>query len=173
MNNPNYGNKRQIPCDRSNETDCDIDGKTEFTQNVGSAPASCVQEGTDSKQADMEYGDRRQVSFRQANETSPDVDRDTEFAHEVAPTPFSFAQGGTERRIEDRANVDSGRWLGTTAIILAALSFFFLPYVLSIAGIVVGAMSIYRGSRLGWWAVSVGLVAFILTLLLPVVRPFY
>jgi hypothetical protein len=173
MNNPNYGNKRQIPFDRLHETDSYTGGDTEFSQNVGSAPASFMQEGTNSRQADMEYGDRRQVSFQRADETSPHVDRDTEFAQEVAPTPSPFARGGTERRRTDRENIASGRWLGITAIILAALSFFFLPYVLSIAGIAVGAMSIYRGNRLGWWAVSIGVVACLLTLLPLVWNRFY
>jgi hypothetical protein len=167
MDNTNYRNKRQIPFDRSNETDSHMDGDTPFTPKVGPTPSSFVQEGTTgSKQEDVWAEDRRQVSFRRANEPSPDVDHDTEFAQEVAPTPFPFARGGIERREGNRENIASGRWLGITAIILAALSFFFLPYVLSIAGIIVGAVSIRRGSRLGWWAVAVGIVALILTLLI-------
>jgi hypothetical protein len=173
MNNPNYGNKRQIPFDRLPETDAYTGDDTGFRQNVGSAPASFVPEGRNSNQVDMEYGDSRQPSFQRAHETSPYGDRDTEFAQEVAPTSRPLARGGTERRVTDREDIDSGRWLGTAAIILAALSFFFLPYVLSIAGIAVGALSIYRGSRLGWWAVSIGIVACLLTLLPLVWNRFY
>ncbi|TCS94718.1 DUF4190 domain-containing protein [Hazenella coriacea] len=92
-------------------------------------------------------------------------DFDEEYAQELAPRS-DLADKRVNRDEDDTA--DRGRGLGITSIILSVLSFFFLPYIMAPAGIIVGVISARRGSALGWWGVAVGIVAIILvTLAIP------
>lgn len=92
--------------------------------------------------------------------------QDTETATEVAP----IADREWERN-EDRANRenagnetgDEGRGLGITSIILSVLSFFFVPFLLGSAGIILGVIAGRKGSAMGWWAVGLGAISVILT----------
>lgn len=106
-------------------------------------------------------------------EDEPEVDpagvrnNEEEYAQELAPRS-DFADKGVDHDKQQDDSVDRGRGLGITSIILSVLSFFFLPYIMAPAGIIVGVISARRGSALGWWGVAVGIVALILvTLAIP------
>jgi hypothetical protein len=95
---------------------------------------------------------------------------DEETAAEIAPNP-TFSRDREDR--DDRRGTrteDGGLGLGIAALVLSVLAFFFWPFVLSIAGIVVGAFAVRRKSSLGWWAIAVGIVALILAFVLFPIR---
>lgn len=95
---------------------------------------------------------------------------DEEVSAEVSPTPAANMNLKQEEEQGQASNEDStsGRGWGIVSIILSILSFFMWPYLLAPAGIIIGIIAIRRGSRLGWWATALGIVALILTtLILP------
>ncbi|MGA8941883.1 MAG: DUF308 domain-containing protein [Thermoactinomyces sp.] len=87
---------------------------------------------------------------------------DEEVAQEVSPNPVMMR----DRKGEGTENEAGGTGLGITALILSILAFFVWPFVLSIAGIIVGIFAVRRKSALGWWAVAAGIVALILAFFL-------
>ncbi|MBA4603138.1 DUF308 domain-containing protein [Thermoactinomyces mirandus] len=92
------------------------------------------------------------------------LQNDEEVAQEVSPNPVTMRDHKGEGRENGKEAGGSG--LGITALILSILAFFVWPFVLSIAGIVVGIFAVRRKSTLGWWAVAVGIVALIMALFL-------
>ncbi|MBD1371203.1 DUF4190 domain-containing protein [Hazenella sp. IB182357] len=93
-------------------------------------------------------------------------DYKTEFAQDVAPMPAGFSgdrEGSEEQEVDEET--DSGRGLGIAAIVLSLLSFFFLPFIMASAAIIVGIISVRRGSALGWWGISIGVIAMIIMLI--------
>ncbi|MRG29361.1 hypothetical protein [Laceyella tengchongensis] len=100
------------------------------------------------------------------------LDHDEEVAAEFSPTPagIPIRTNNKERNEgEDADTENSGVGLGITALILAVLSFFMLPFLLAPAGIIIGAIAARRGSSWGIWAVAVGIIAVIVSL---IVLPF-
>ncbi|MFC7440577.1 hypothetical protein [Laceyella putida] len=99
-----------------------------------------------------------------------DNDFDEEVAAEFSPTPAGVPIRTTDKGLKDekdrdRADVENkGNGLGITALILAVLSFFMLPFLLAPAGIIIGAVAARRGSGWGIWAVVVGIIAVIVSL---------
>jgi hypothetical protein len=95
---------------------------------------------------------------------------DEEVAAEFSPTPAGVPIRTTDKGLKDekdrdRADVENkGNGLGITALILAVLSFFMLPFLLAPAGIIIGAVAARRGSGWGIWAVVVGIIAVIVSL---------
>ncbi|CAN5796235.1 hypothetical protein BH20ACT6_BH20ACT6_04920 [soil metagenome] len=49
------------------------------------------------------------------------------------------------------------------------IAVFFLPPLFGIAGIVLGAIAVRKGERLGWWAVGVSIAGLVLGLILGAV----
>ncbi|MGF7089213.1 hypothetical protein JOD24_003094 [Kroppenstedtia sanguinis] len=92
--------------------------------------------------------------------------QDTETATEVAPVVDREWERNEDRADrEDAGNEagDEGRGLGITSIILSVLSFFFVPFLLGSAGIILGVIAGRKGSAMGWWAVGLGAISVILT----------
>jgi hypothetical protein len=72
-------------------------------------------------------------------------------------------------RTGDERTAEGGRGLGITSLILSIISFFFWPFILAAAGIILGAIAIRRGSALGWWGVGLGIISVIVaTIVLPI-----
>lgn len=82
--------------------------------------------------------------------------RDEEFAGELTASAPRTAH---REKTEEQENV---RGIGWIAVILSVLSLFLLPILLAPAGIILGIVTGRRGSNLGWWAVGIGVVSFIL-----------
>jgi hypothetical protein len=96
----------------------------------------------------------------------PDEGRE-EFAQEVTPAGPIWAHDRMDR-VENREGAAEGRGLGIAAIVLSILAFFFLPFIMAPAGIIVGVIAARRGSALGWWATGIGVIALIVSaLVLP------
>ncbi|WP_124727784.1 DUF308 domain-containing protein [Staphylospora marina] len=91
--------------------------------------------------------------------------RDEEFAAEITSAgPVRNPSMNNER--EEKA--DRGEGLGITSIVLSVLAFFWLPFVLAPAGIVLGVIATRGGSSRGWWGVALGVIALIISsLVLP------
>ncbi|SDB94805.1 hypothetical protein SAMN04488112_10137 [Melghirimyces thermohalophilus] len=89
---------------------------------------------------------------------------DVETAAEVAPVAEPV-RNERDRKVEENreGSQEGGTGLATVGIILSVLSFFFVPFLLGSAGIVLGLISGRRGSTLGWWAVGLGALSVILT----------
>lgn len=84
-----------------------------------------------------------------------------EGATEIAPT-----DGPNQRErdgVTEAGETEAGRGLGIFGLVLSVLSFFIVPFLLGPAGIILGIISIRRGSRWGMWAVGLGVVSIILT----------
>jgi hypothetical protein len=102
---------------------------------------------------------------------------DEEYAAELAPRAPVPAPSGTHSRQEEEAadgpleSIGSlvaedeeaaarNQSLGIVALVLAAVSLFFLPAVLGPAAVVVGFAAFVRGNRtLGIWSMALGLLA--------------
>lgn len=82
---------------------------------------------------------------------------DTEFSQEVASGPNDPSYTSVE---DERA--DQGYGWGIAGIVLAVLSFFLWPYLLAPIGIILGVVGVSQGSKLGWWAIGLGVIALIL-----------
>ncbi|SFS81276.1 hypothetical protein [Marininema halotolerans] len=94
-----------------------------------------------------------------------DRDDDAEAAAEIAPTPNVYSPDPVDRddsSVEDSTE-SGGQGIGVVGIILSALAFFLVPFLMGPAGIVLGIISARRGSMLGWWAVGIGAAAILLT----------
>jgi uncharacterized membrane protein HdeD (DUF308 family) len=96
-----------------------------------------------------------------------DVGDDAEVAQEITPSA-DFVRGRDDRRDEDRTA--GGTVLGIASLVLSVLAFFFWPFLLSIAGIVVGAFAVRQRSALGWWGIAIGIVALIMAFILFPIR---
>ncbi|RAL25905.1 DUF4190 domain-containing protein [Thermoflavimicrobium daqui] len=89
------------------------------------------------------------------------VDKDdVEFAQAYG-TALPDNQVDRLKNRDDDVTGDKGRGLGITGLILSIIAFFIWPFILAPAGIIIGAISIRRGSSYGWWAVGIGLVALV------------
>ncbi|SDW12176.1 hypothetical protein SAMN05444487_101333 [Marininema mesophilum] len=88
---------------------------------------------------------------------------DTEAAAEVAPVTDSFGRDELSVDKNDTEGEGQGQGVGVVGIIISALAFFLVPFLLGPAGIILGIISIRRGSMLGWWAVGIGAAAILLT----------
>lgn len=111
-------------------------------------------------------------AFLQANAVNP-IANDSkragreEFAAEVA-APFSRAM--TQRKRTKKGKPARERYvpktsLGYAAILIAVISFFWMPSILGPASVVVGFMAFVRGSRaLGIWSMLLGTIAFVIFL---------
>ncbi len=97
-------------------------------------------------------------------EESSALNNDEEVAQEVSPNPVMMRDRKGEGTEDGKEAGGTG--IGITALILSILAFFVWPFVLSIAGIVVGIFAVRRKSALGWWAVALGIVALIMALFL-------
>lgn len=83
---------------------------------------------------------------------------DTEFSQEVASAPNddSLEQGNYHQE-----EVARGSGWGIAGIVLVILSFFLWPYLLAPIGIILGVMAVSQRSKLGWWAIAIGVIALI------------
>lgn len=139
-----------------------FDEVTPGAPNVFDAVGFSGARADDDVELGEESGDRGRDRLR--NEGRPG-ERDVETAAEVAPVadPVGKERERNEARADREGARDEGRGLGITSIILSVLSFFFVPFLLGSAGIILGVIAGRRGSALGWWAVGLGAVSVILT----------
>lgn len=89
-----------------------------------------------------------------------DVNRETryEVASEIAPDYTRVSPRSQGSQQAQRENAGSG--MGMTAVGLAILSLFLLPYLLAPVAMVIGYLAMRRGARsLGIWALVIGAVA--------------
>ncbi|HLS59587.1 MAG TPA: hypothetical protein VK044_00455 [Virgibacillus sp.] len=107
--------------------------------------------------------DELNVEPRQTEESSvhiPDYSRDEETAGEISPVQYETTDDEDDR-VGTRLNSVSG-WIG---IALAVMSFFMLPVILGVAGIIVGFIARSRDAEwLGNTAISVGVISLIVRL---------
>ncbi|MCF6092767.1 hypothetical protein L1765_02000 [Microaerobacter geothermalis] len=67
-------------------------------------------------------------------------------------------QGG-ERAVEDT----SARWIGWIGIAASIIAFFFAPYIMGGAGIILGIIGLFSNAKtLSWWAIGLGAAAIII-----------
>ena len=117
----------------------------------------------ENKNRNVQEQDER-FEMRPFREENQGVQNDEEVAQEVTPNPAMMQD---RRENNERSETEAGGFgVGLTALILSVLSFFVWPFVLSIAGIIVGIFAVRRRSALGWWAIAVGIVALIAALFL-------
>jgi len=105
------------------------------------------------------------IEPRQIEESSvpiPDYSRDEEIAGEISPVQYETTDDEDDR-MGTRLNSVSG-WIG---IALAVMSFFVLPVILGVVGIIVGFVARSRDAEwLGNTAITVGVVSLIVRLLI-------
>lgn len=111
---------------------------------------------------DVEFGEEARAEHRDDRLRD---EEDVEAAAEVAPVTDPIGEGREQdgARLDQEEAGDEGSGLGITSIILSVLSFFFVPFLLGSAGIILGIIAGRRGSAMGWWAVGLGAVSVILT----------
>lgn len=96
---------------------------------------------------------------------------DEEMSAELAPNAGNVVplrRVDEDTAIEDDKDVEekSGSGLALTGVILSALSLFFMPYLLSTAGIILGYLGYKRGDKsLGIWAMGLGAIGLLGTLI--------
>jgi hypothetical protein len=62
-----------------------------------------------------------------------------------------------------RVNDMTGKWLGWLGIISAVIGFFYAPIWLGSIGIILGLIGLASPQKtLAWWAIGLGIVAFII-----------
>jgi hypothetical protein len=93
---------------------------------------------------------------------------DEETSAEVSPKLQGMNQPSERPRSHEKVNegANEGKGWGIASIVLSILSFFFWSYLLAPAGIILGIIAIRKGSRVGWWAIAVGVVALIVAIVL-------
>jgi hypothetical protein len=102
------------------------------------------------------------------NKRPQDQNYREETASELSPNRPHVVQ--FQKNDNSRENAD-GKGLGTVALILSILSFFIMPYLFGIAGLVLGYFAAKRGGRAtGRWAIYLSIAAMVLPLF---IRPFY
>jgi type VI protein secretion system component VasF len=122
-----------------------------------------MMENRDNQFQKQEERQEERMENRTYQENNHNPQLDEEVAQEVAPNPALMQ----DRRENNKRKEEAGGFgIGLTALILSVLSFFVWPFVLSIAGIIVGIFAVRRRSALGWWAIAVGIVALIVALFL-------
>lgn len=110
---------------------------------------------------DVQFGEEARMKHRDDRLREEDVEAAAEVTPVTDPGRGEREQNETQ---PDQGNVEEeGNGLGITSIILSVLSFFFVPFLLGSAGIILGIIAGRRGSTLGWWAVGLGAVSVILT----------
>jgi len=82
-----------------------------------------------------------------------------------------FSQELVENRgvVSTEDEKGSSSSMGITSFVLALLSMFILPFFLAPISIVIGVLSVKRGSVLGWWAIFLGIMALILRVVFGIV----
>jgi uncharacterized membrane protein YkgB len=99
---------------------------------------------------------------------------DVEFAAAYGAALPEKKERPRENQQESERNVqDQGKGLGVTALVIAIISLFLWPLVLAPVAIILGGISIRRGSSLGWWAVGIGLLSFIIMIVALPFRLFF
>ena len=135
--------------DERMQTDGMIDRATEKTNQPETDLPHLGEEGERSQRMDTGTPERE--------ENNLEGDAGLETAEELAdPVP-------TREMPRDEVR-NEGSGLGTPALILSVLSLLLLPFILAPAGIILGIIGGIRGSRLGWWAVGVGVFSIIVNL---------
>ncbi|SMO49715.1 DUF4190 domain-containing protein [Melghirimyces algeriensis] len=155
-----FGGDEETPRFAADEVEFDRELASEDPGLVGAVnvPGAGLNEPDGGEELQRKHRDDR---LRQA-EDIPGQPDDVEAATEMAPAPDTVNREG-ERGEDLEETQNQGNGLGTISIILSVLSFFFVPFLLGSAGIVLGIISGRRGSVLGWWAVGLGVVSVILT----------
>ena len=67
-------------------------------------------------------------------------------------------------------NGKSGAIAGTIGLILSILSLFVMPFILGVAGVIVGFIARRQGSGIGSWAIGIGVVSIVVSLF---ILPFF
>ncbi|MDN4594854.1 DUF308 domain-containing protein [Polycladomyces subterraneus] len=97
-----------------------------------------------------------------ANTEPVDVEAASELAEPVRRNNWR------ERRKE---GVSDGRTMGIIALVLSLISFFLLPFLFGSVGIILGVFAAARGSRIGWWALALSIIAIALSMFItPIMR---
>ncbi|HSU78819.1 MAG TPA: DUF4190 domain-containing protein [Candidatus Angelobacter sp.] len=87
---------------------------------------------------------------------------DEEYAAEAAVDPRLVRRNDVTN---DDVGTASGTGMGWLALALSIIGLFFLPFVMGIAGIIVGFVARRQGARaLGAWAIGIGIAVIILRL---------
>jgi hypothetical protein len=87
---------------------------------------------------------------------------DEEYAAEAAVDPRLVRRRDVK---DDDVDTAGGTGMGWLALALSIIGLFFLPYVMGIAGIIVGFVARRQGARaLGAWAIGIGIAVIILRL---------
>lgn len=86
--------------------------------------------------------------------------------HPSWPSPFAETTGGAQKEGES-----GGRTMGIIALVLSLISFFLLPFLFGSVGIILGVFAAARGSRIGWWALALSIIAIALSMIIrPIMR---
>ncbi|MCK1991523.1 DUF308 domain-containing protein [Peribacillus muralis] len=73
----------------------------------------------------------------------------------------SFKDGSVVGAVDSGEVASRGKTIGVIALIISILSLFMMPFLLGIAGIIVGIVARSRGSNLGTWAIGIGALSII------------
>jgi hypothetical protein len=110
--------------------------------------------------------DRDQAYYNEVFDGYGDDDRprtfDEEYGAEAAVDP-RLVRGRDVT--DDEVDTAGGTGMGWLALALSIIGLFFLPFVMGIAGIIVGFVARRQGARaLGAWAIGIGIAVIILRL---------
>jgi hypothetical protein len=110
--------------------------------------------------------DRDQAYYDQVFDGHDDGDTtrtfDEEYASEAAVDPRLVRRRDVT---DDNVDTAGGTGMGWLALALSIIGLFFLPFVMGIAGIIVGFVARRQGARaLGAWAIGIGIAVIILRL---------
>jgi hypothetical protein len=110
----------------------------------------------------LEDTDRNSAEWSYANTEPVDVEAASELAEPVRRNNWG------ERRKEGESG---GRTMGIIALVLSLISFFLLPFLFGSVGIILGVFAAARGSRIGWWALALSIIAIALSMIIrPIMR---
>jgi len=111
---------------------------------------------------EVENTDRTSAEWSYANTEPVDVEAASELAEPVRRDNIS------DRKKE---GVSDGRTMGIIALVLSLISFFLLPFLFGSVGIILGVFAAARGSRIGWWALALSVIAIAASMVItPIMR---
>jgi hypothetical protein len=110
----------------------------------------------------VEDTDRISAEWSYANTESVDVEAASELAEPVRRYNW---------RNRRKEGASDGRTMGIIALVLSLISFFLLPFLFGSVGIILGVFAAARGSRVGWWALGLSIIAIAMSMIItPIMR---
>ncbi|MFJ7754941.1 DUF4190 domain-containing protein [Peribacillus muralis] len=111
---------------------------------------------------DQPADDRRNEDRRSVSNADNRYDEET--SAEISTMPRrsrSYKDESVVGAVDSGEVASRGKVIGVAALIISILSLFMMPFLLGIAGIIVGIVARSRGSNMGTWAIGIGALSII------------